>query len=116
PGPSAERAACSWIEPVADAPHRNQMPGFRWVPLDLLPQPADVDGDRFGAAFVREVPQFLEKIPPAEHPFGMARQEVQDLVLPRSELDEVSAKSHLAAPRVDREIAGSDAPLGSIDR
>src|SRR5436309_13359042 len=67
----------SWVEPVADAPHGDEMSGGRRVALDLLAQTADVDSDGIRAPLVGEVPELLEEIPAAEHVSWVAREQME---------------------------------------
>ena len=47
---------CSWLEAVADAPHRLDVARLRRIGLDLGAQAADVDGDRRGVGVERVLP------------------------------------------------------------
>ena len=66
-GPVRSGATASWLEPVADTADRPHVAGRARVVLDLLPQPAHVDGDRRGVPGV-EAPHLLAATPPAGTP------------------------------------------------
>src|SRR5689334_19965583 len=80
PGP---RLRCSLpvaslgVQPVAETPNRHHHPGRARVPLDLGPQPADVDVDDPLVAEETVLPDPLEQLLPAEHPAGRGGQLAQ---------------------------------------
>ncbi len=56
------RARRSWLEPVPDAPHRDQVRGVGGIVLDLLAEAAHVDGHGVRVAVPREVPDVFEQL------------------------------------------------------
>src|SRR5215470_14912231 len=77
----------SWVEPVADAPHGDEVAWLRRVALDLLAQSTDVNGDGCRVA-VGEPPDALEELLAPEHLTRRAGYELEEVELPRGECDD----------------------------
>ena len=89
---------------VADPPHGHQPRRAGRVGLDLLPQPADVDGDRRVVA-EGPAPHLGEQLLPGERPARVADQEPQQVELPHRERQLGPAGGHHVAGTVDHEVA-----------
>src|SRR4029450_6502512 len=82
--------AGSWLEPVTDAPHREQVDGLGWVSLDLLAQSPHVHRDRRAVPVPREVPDVLEELRSRERYTGVRREVVEEVELLAGERDRLA--------------------------
>src|SRR5213593_182235 len=98
-------ASPSRIEPIADAPDRDQAAGLRGVHLDLLAEPADVDGDGGRVAVPGEIPHLLEELGAGERDAGTRGHHSQQVELLARELHRVSLLAYLPAGAVDLQVA-----------
>src|SRR4029079_14243428 len=83
PPPRVPQAAtgCSCAQPVADPPDRLEQPGLRRVGLELLAQPAYVDGDVARFERGRVAPDALHQLVAREDLIGVRGKEPEQVEL-----------------------------------
>src|SRR5262245_4442552 len=102
-------AAVGRVEPVAHPPHGGQEQRVRRIGLDLLPQPADVDGHR---RLVAEgpSPHFLEQLGAVEGSARVGEEEREQVELSSGQLQRLTALLGAVGEDVDLDIADAQHP------
>ena len=99
------------VEAVAGAPDGDDVARIGRVVLDLLAQPADVDGD--GAAVAVAAPDELEQVLAAEHLPWMLDEHLEQLELAGGHPHRPAGDAHLVRGEVDLEPAEAEPRRGA---
>ena len=112
PAEGRSRSGCSAVEAVARPPDRLDDLGVGGVVLDLLPYPADVDGDSGAVPHIVIAPDLLEELLFGKDDIGVLGQELQEGELPVGTSSAPARLAHLPAPGKDPHVPYGDDLLG----
>ena len=92
-----------WIQPVADAPHRDEMDRPVRLLLDLRSKPADMDVNRAWITDLVEAPDTIEELPPGKRPAGMGGEHRQQLKFLWPQVHGAAVPTQLVGDQVELE-------------